>query len=233
MHTYVFRSQNTPIVLDITPSDATEPIEWSVDRGTGAAVITQDGVLTGQVPGWVNVTAKVSSGASLTTAIAILPSTPRLDHIGSNDYLTYDFNGDRWMIQNSKEGTAIAQMYDGNPEMARGFYYTRTQSTSVNPADTPCPGDWHLPTYEEGVNLMNYVQNNPNGAAAWSLVFDGRGRAGTLDYTGTFFAWGADGLLWLAPDVSMPYAQLRQLSWMPAVRSMSQFNCNVRCVQNK
>ncbi|GHT00206.1 hypothetical protein FACS189421_11970 [Bacteroidia bacterium] len=232
---WVLLDQNMQIVLDITPSDATESIEWSVDRGTGNATITQDGIFSGRTPGYVNVTAKTISGASVTKPFAILPpnTAPVNAHIGSKDYLTCDFNGDTWMIQNSEEGTAIAQYYDANPALARGFYYTRAQSMSVTPEDTPCPAGWHLPTYDEGTNLLNFCNNTTAGVILWRLMSDDTRRGGRANDNGSFDRLDNDGYIWITPTAEDPNASIRLLSHTQTFFNANRVYASVRCVKNK
>ena len=60
------------LTADIFPEDATEKnVAWSVKNGTGEAIISDDGVLTGVAPGEVTVVASSLDGSGVTGELAI------------------------------------------------------------------------------------------------------------------------------------------------------------------
>ncbi|MCB0801198.1 MAG: Ig-like domain-containing protein, partial [Bacteroidales bacterium] len=60
------------LTADIFPEDATEKnVAWSVKNGTGEAIISDDGILTGVAPGEVTVVASSLDGSGVTGELAI------------------------------------------------------------------------------------------------------------------------------------------------------------------
>jgi uncharacterized protein (TIGR02145 family) len=147
----------------ITPDDADTPqIQWSIDRGSGFAIVTVDGLVTGRAPGTVTLVATAGAIKQTATLHIAYPATqlPVRQWVGSHEYDTYDFGGTVWMIQNSHEGNnASAVNFDDDPEKTNGYYYTKSQAIDHS-GDGPCSGDWYLPTMEEARALSLYLSKS-------------------------------------------------------------------------
>jgi uncharacterized protein (TIGR02145 family) len=162
----------------ITPNDATNAnIKWSIDIGSGNAYISQTGLLHAYQPGLVKVRASVDNIASIWLSIIVTREVPVTQKLwnGNNEYDTYDFGGDVWMLENSMEGTPNATCYDDDISKSHGYYYSR--STAFLPAgspDSPCQTGWHLPTAPEADRLVAWLLDEGVGTgvlAEWAPTY--------------------------------------------------------------
>lgn len=96
--------------------------------------------------------------------------TARPLRIGNNDYLTHRYGTKCWMVQNSKEGNPATGYPGENPIRA---YYPHEYSNAV--LRNPCPVGWHIPTFDEGEQLVTLIKDKPNGIGKFWWGLDGTG----------------------------------------------------------
>lgn len=100
--------------------------------------------------------------------------------IGNNTYMTHRYGTKCWMVENSREGTALVVNFGGviagttsnngstySPGTNNGQYYYGDSNRN-----TACPTGWHMPTATEAANLVSAVtadisQNNGTKGAQW------------------------------------------------------------------
>jgi hypothetical protein len=121
------------------------------------------------------------------TSIALPPDTLRINGAGTNTYLTYDYAGTRWMIENSREAGATSIGYNNGAE-GQNHYYTNTQAQSA------CPPNYSLPTVEDINKLFVYLLSCDNTERyPWS-VLELVGQRWAL----TWSDYGSYNVLWVA-----------------------------------
>jgi uncharacterized protein (TIGR02145 family) len=218
----------------ISPSDASFPeITWGIDLGSGYATINQNGLLTAYQSGIVRVTATAKNGVNAILTVYVTtgtqPSTKMWN--GTREYLTADFNGDIWMVENSMEGTPEATCYDGDPDRVMGYYYTKT-TAGLPPSDpnAPCQSGWHLASRSEAQRLYTYLQTDGTLNGALDYWIGGENYAG--QYAGTWGTWKTHGIWWITgnsgyPDVIASYQDHLQLNDVSNSRWLT-----VRCVKD-
>jgi hypothetical protein len=219
--------------VDLKPVNTTDnKITWSSENINGWITVSQTGRVTGLYPGVTYATATLPSGLSTSMQIYVLPPELQIDtvRIGSRDYGTYNFNGDVWMIENSMEGTADAEYFGTDPELVNGYYYSRDRALNPIHPDSPCPGDWHVPTQDEASRLIAYVNQNPYLLGLWKGFENSAGQR----HTSVWERWGlAGGWIvsdWGAPDTNRRIIRSeRQFGWYP---NWTSGWASVRCVKN-
>ena len=75
--------------------------------------------------------------------------------VGENRYYTQIYDGLRWMVTNSKEGTPLETTYEGKQPGENGYYYDAENKTSA------CPEGWRLPTWDEALTLKDRIESDP------------------------------------------------------------------------
>jgi len=147
------------------------------------------------------------------------------EQIGNNIYKTYDYDGTVWMVENSKEGTSTAQMYNNNASQVNGYYYTYAQAAGA------CPSGWHLPTQAEWTALMTWVNaNKTDPAAAFWITSAGSAFAGGSGGGSTWYGWATVGYWWSAGASSQHYFAGMGGMLGPGATTGDWFS--VRCVKN-
>jgi hypothetical protein len=228
----VARNQSIQLVPTITPSDATfRPLVWSIDRATALGSISSTGLFsTGFAAGRQWVTVSVPDGPSSTREFIVLSDDmlPPLETIGSNEYKTYNFNGDVWMVENSREGVSMFQSWKDEGEIVCGFYYNEAQARTAGELG-PCPDPWHLPTTAEANRLMEYLRNDgdPDERAMWMAKRGGRYRYSQQEWV----QLGTSGYFW----VMGTHMYITGNSGFSAAQSMGGGNegLQVRCMKNQ
>ena len=133
------------------------------------------------------------------------------------------------MVQNSKEGTSSAKMYDGNSSRVNGYYYTYDQAAGA------CPTGWHLPTSAEWETLKTWVNaNKADNAAAFWITAAGNAFAGARDLNNDVWGgWRTHGHWWSASAASQNYfADITSTNGMLGPITRTGFWMPVRCVKN-
>jgi uncharacterized protein (TIGR02145 family) len=141
------------------------------------------------------------NGVAVPWAIGTNGYTNNSGAIGRATYLTHQYGGKCWMVQNSREGTPAWTTYSGKSPGERGYYYAYT---TVN----ACPAGWHKPTYAEVLALINVVNatgnlNTNNGGSQFWAGSTFTTRAGSyansaLDWHG----WDAHDCWWYGSDAT-------------------------------
>jgi uncharacterized protein (TIGR02145 family) len=185
----------------VAPIAADPTVEWSVDAGsTDFASVNADGLVLGIAPGTATIRATAMDGSNTSKSIdiEILDAAPQAtvtEHIGDNDYETFNFNGTVWMVQNSGEGTWSYDRYNGD-NTKLNHYYTWEQA-----ANGACPSadGWILPTNLQAQKLANYIKstNATEWEKAWWFGLDAQvGYANIVPTTPTWAQWGTHLYIW-------------------------------------
>jgi hypothetical protein len=197
----IFRGRPIQLDVNLTPDNATsDNFGWSVS-GAGAR-INADGLVTANRTGTISVRATSPNGIfGEKRFVVVNPRTPGSVTFPGGTYVTFDYNGIVWMVENLREETSDGEGYkttyndDGTDVSTgvkapgeRGYYYTWDAATTV------CPNGWRLPVTGEITLLANYV----NGNTASTLEKDPWVLPGSLNgqyYTGggTWQNWNALG----------------------------------------
>jgi uncharacterized protein YjdB len=179
----------------ITPEDATLPnLKWSISESTpagAASVNAATGLVTAIKGGTVTVRATALDGSSTYGEIVleITDQTGPMDPVtGLNGtYNTYCYNGlGRWMVENSKEGTASWTTYTDKTAGERGYYYNKTNSVGA------CPNGWSLPTNNEALNMQKYYNSDKSNRAGYTASTYG----GVVYGTNISIEWGVNSWVW-------------------------------------
>jgi hypothetical protein len=174
----VERGQDLQLSAIIEPVDADNTqLVWSIDRGTGEADVDNGGLVHGNAPGTFWVRATASNGIASTLRMAVLPLDRPLatsQQVGNGYYNTVNFNGDIWMVDNSKEGIAdyISTPLDTTAIPVGTHYYLPATASSSSQSITPCPTPWHWPSAAEVTALYNYLSNSLMGQTLEALYWD-------------------------------------------------------------
>jgi uncharacterized protein (TIGR02145 family) len=219
----------------IEPEDASNPyIDWIIKRGAGAATISDDGLVSGRNAGTVVIYAAASNGVYGEIELEVYgDGTPISQTIGQHEYLTYNFGGLIWMIENSMEGESSYQMYDSDPNKVSGYYYTPTQARSTDPEKTPCPDGWRLPRANEATNLRSYLSGSSSLVEEAILFQDYAELAGRhLSTSNVWGLWGEETQIVLGDADSYMYFDAYPTMMGTNVNTqLDQRFISVRCVR--
>jgi hypothetical protein len=217
-------------VTSFTPDDADTPrVQWSIDRGSGNADVTVDGLVTGREIGSVSLVATNGAYSVAKRLYIAYPSTqlPVREWIGSHEYDTYNFGGTVWMIENSYEGTnADAVNFDGDPDKANGYYYTREHAADHTGAG-PCSGQWYLPTADQAIALDRYLKTSQTDEIKY---WTGHANSAGWGTNSGWYSWLRTSF-WRTSNSSQFTLQLSdQGVWAAVGGTMANF-MSVRCVK--
>jgi hypothetical protein len=229
---FVFSGLNLQLSVVIESEPELEPesdvhVTWAILPGTGYASINENGLLVGRVPGSVYVTASVG-GKTATQRFNVITNevTPTLELIGSNEYLTLDFGGDVWMVENSREGTAQATSYADDGERIHS-YYNKAHANFYH----SCPGgNWHVPTLAEANHLLQTLAQSTDNSIQYWIGYDNM--LGWWNSSNGWEYWGDFSRYWIQePNTAL---QLDRDGYVRTLQTVSQANYHpVRCVKNK
>ncbi|MDR0866606.1 MAG: Ig-like domain-containing protein [Candidatus Symbiothrix sp.] len=160
--TSVIRGNTLQLSAALTPEDASNPhIEWSIGSGIGKATVNATGLVTGLYVGKVIILASASNGVFAEYELQVTNSGQTVtEYINEHPYLTYNFDGIVWMVENLKEvpaneegykttynvdGTADLNVNEGNPAIPgeRGYYYHSSAPATI------CPAPWRIPSTDD------------------------------------------------------------------------------------
>ncbi|GHT87966.1 hypothetical protein FACS189474_2190 [Bacteroidia bacterium] len=194
------------LTATIAPSDASnKEVTWGVVQGVQFASVSPSGLVSGIKNGNAVIVASAGGKNAYYEIRVKNPNSPATMHIGNNDYLTYDYSGSIWMVQNLKEGssgTNIKTQYNvggtpdpdvqTNPTVGQlGYYYNAASAQSA------CPTGWHLPTLSEATELCEYLNSTPNKGEMGSYPYWIRQHGGGAGYntgpTNKWMDWGISG----------------------------------------
>jgi hypothetical protein len=220
------------LIAEIEPVTAYQNVNWEITAGAENVLVSAAGVVTGVATGTARVkaTTTVSNQADsvditvTNSSIAAMPQdTVRINGSGANTYLTYDYGGTRWMIENSREGTATAIGFKDSDNNIKGqnHYYTNTQ------AQTACPPNYSLPTVEDINKLFVYLLfGSENELYPWS-IFELVGQywegVGWVDY-------GMSNVLWVNGAPMVYYYSFTNRSLLVDTLPGATNQASVRCV---
>lgn len=121
--------------------------------------------------------------------------------IGSKSYLTHQYGGRCWMVENSKEGTATATYY-GQMNRFKSSDYGQYYYAYAN-ANTACPKGWHLPSVEEFEDLKADVRGDSmKTIGKWWGGNSGKenGAFCGCKMNALWIDWGEQGYWWTAEE---------------------------------
>jgi hypothetical protein len=224
--TSVIRGNTLQLSVILTPTDASNPhVAWSLISGNGIAKVNASGIVTGLHVGKATIQATSSTGITGEIEIQVTNSGQTVsEYIGVNEYLTYNYDGTVWMVENIKEAPANGQGYkttynddgtdisvnEGNAMAAgeRGYYYLRTAATTI------CPAPWFLPDPASAQSLNQYLSTPVASDYEKEWWFSNNNRAGR--FGGPWMEWDRASFTWInynyliTVDNSSPYIGLIQ-----------------------
>jgi hypothetical protein len=188
------------VVID--PVDASNPIiTWSIGSGREYASVDKNGLVTGLHVGTVIVLAQASNGVYGEIELLVTNSGQTVpEEINGIDYLTYNFDGLVWMVENLKEvpasGTGYKTTYNGDGTVdlnynegepatpgERGYYY------NYDTYETMCHEPWSLPSPAQYNALRDYMLYSETATEYEKELFQGESLAGRFN-TNTWQNWG-------------------------------------------
>jgi uncharacterized protein (TIGR02145 family) len=116
--------------------------------------------------------------------------TGTVTDVDGNVYRTKVYNGVKWMIDNSKKTTGVANSIDRTD--IGGVDYGRLYS--LNSAASACPEGYHLPTDSDFINLKAAL--TAEGASGWDDWNSGSALAGHGSDSSYNGSQGSDGYWW-------------------------------------
>lgn len=181
-------SDTQTLTASFTPANATnQNVVWLIESGKDyASINSSTGLLRGTAVGTVLVRVRSAENSLIyaTQTVKITPYAEGLVTGANGTYTTYtytynDFTTATWMVENSKEGTAITQGYNNNASRVNGYFYTKDQMAGA------CPSGWTIPSSVQWNKLMEWVNaNKTSKISAWWL------KAGSNAFAG--YSWYSD-----------------------------------------
>ena len=152
--------------------------------------------------------------------------------IGNNMYRTYQYGGRCWMVENSREGTSSATMFDSDIGKTNGYYYTYINATTSG----ACPPGWSVPNNTQWNTLRNAVLTDPLVSGKWwagQIGFLNGAYAGYYQDEG-WLEWGESGVWWIqganGPYLVSYYGNSGTFLDFPD--SQPTWTFSVRCIRN-
>jgi uncharacterized protein (TIGR02145 family) len=238
----IFWGKTIPLRVELTPATASvDHFAWSVS-GFGAS-ITGEGEFTAVRTGTFTVRATSPIGAFGEKHFVVVNSRVQdeLTFPSGNKYLTMNYNGIEWMVENLKEGEdgedGILTTYNGSgtldetigyspSEGERGYYY------SLGKARTMCPEGWSLPNHSEALTMFRNIEENWFEATVQTYWTSSSNFAGRM-LLGAWVGWGDFGQLWVdIPGSTQLVLQLNNSTpiWTKGSES-GERHSSVRCVR--
>jgi uncharacterized protein (TIGR02145 family) len=238
----ILSNESVQLSLAVTPVGAETSLptmKWGVDNGTGIASITNDGILTGREPGTVSVTVTRPDGVIGKKLFYVVAHPLETQKIvaGSREYETYNFGGDVWFVENSREGLPHKTCYEDDAAKCKGYYYDRDKTymgTAAN--ERACPTGWHAPTLAEANRLVDYLysQGRVDGSASLFRNYDTY-TGEYSSYSDKWWDWELAGYFWINPAAT---GEQPNRLWMSTLRfdvekvDTSYWKLPVRCVKD-
>jgi uncharacterized protein YjdB len=207
----------------VLPSNATNPaVKWTITSGTAASVNENTGLVEGTGSGAVTVQAAATDGSGVTAtySLTVIAFVGETTHEGYNIYCYPNHLG-CWMTDNSKLGTSTATAYSGHSSGERGYYYSRSNSS------TACPDGYRLATKAEWLALASYVNSTDDAKLYWTSEAE---LAGKWDNGyGSWMSWGTHNWVWLSDTDLLGQSTRTSLT---LTTNVVYNHYSVRCVQS-
>ncbi|MDR1632954.1 MAG: Ig-like domain-containing protein [Dysgonamonadaceae bacterium] len=153
------------LVAEIIPETASTVVKWESANTAFATVGAATGQVTGMEEGQTYIRVRTLDGlpvlydsVNVTVKDIGLPDDTARVVIAGNSYLTYNYNGTVWMIENMRgdadeNDPPKATYYENDATKRYSAYYTRTQALKL----CPTGGEWQLPTKNDAEELDLYL----------------------------------------------------------------------------
>ncbi|GHV21013.1 hypothetical protein FACS189428_0830 [Clostridia bacterium] len=215
------------LAATLEPEYASNPaLNWTISAGTPAtaAVVDQNGLVSGKTAGTVTIRATAQDGGGVYGEFELTLTEYTgyaADLVGANGtYKTYCYpNGlGRWMLQNSKEGSPSRTQSPGHAPGERGYYYKYS-------IGLPCPAGWSLPTDARSIAMIEYAVDNASSLEQFPDEIYG----GWVSPTNTMGRWNS--VFYLYSSTKKRYA-LNRDTLTHELGLVSDLFYTYRCVQN-